>query len=139
MPRGSIRRQLWIVRADLRANPETYYVFGDNMARLGHGGQAAEMRGEPNAIGVPTKHYPGRAAQDYFTNADWAPGSPVERQVGEALDLIYQALRDGHDVVIPADGLGTGLAQLTTRAPLIAKHIARTLAELERGNPEGEV
>ncbi len=42
-------------RAYIRAHPDWLFVFGDNMMRRGFGGQAAEARGEPNAIGIATK------------------------------------------------------------------------------------
>jgi len=41
-----------IKRDDLRAHPDRIYLFGDNVARQGRGGQAKEMRGEPNALGI---------------------------------------------------------------------------------------
>jgi hypothetical protein len=50
--------QKYIKREDLRANPTVLYVFGDNEARTGLGGQAKEMRGEPNAVGIATKASP---------------------------------------------------------------------------------
>jgi hypothetical protein len=53
--RGKVIRLKHITREMVRADPSTVFVFGDNMARNGLAGQAKEMRGEPNAIGVPTK------------------------------------------------------------------------------------
>lgn len=50
-----VLHQKFIFREDLQANPDVYYLFGDNVERRGLGGQAKEMRGEPNAIGVATK------------------------------------------------------------------------------------
>lgn len=50
----------WITRDMLRKEPEARFVFGDNAYRKGFGGQAKEMRGEPNALGVATKWYPGK-------------------------------------------------------------------------------
>ena len=47
-----------ICRDDLRRNPNAVYIFGDNEARTGLGGQAREMRGEPNAMGIATKRSP---------------------------------------------------------------------------------
>jgi redox-sensitive bicupin YhaK (pirin superfamily) len=41
------------------------FVFGDNLRRTGFGGQAAEMRGEPNAVGIA----PGYE-QKHFADAD---------------------------------------------------------------------
>jgi hypothetical protein len=60
-----------IYRADLRANPDVLYVFGDNAIRRGYGGQAGEMRGEPNARGVATKWSPGNHPNDYFSDLQY--------------------------------------------------------------------
>lgn len=45
-------KQDQIMRRDLLDNQDKLYVFGDNMVRRGFGGQAREMRGEPNAVGI---------------------------------------------------------------------------------------
>lgn len=52
--------EIWerVTRADVRANPDKIFIFGDNLAGRGFGGQAKEMRGEENAVGVPTKKLP---------------------------------------------------------------------------------
>ena len=65
-------RQKFITRADLQANPKRLYLFGDNVMRAGLGGQAKEMRGEPNAVGVATKKAPHRGHLAYFTDAEYA-------------------------------------------------------------------
>lgn len=44
-----VRRQTWITRADLKANRDLIYAYGDNVAREGRRGLAREMRGEINA------------------------------------------------------------------------------------------
>jgi hypothetical protein len=62
--------QKFIRRQDLRNNRDKFYVFGDNMQRIGYGGQARDMRGEPNAIGAVTK--PAR-----FTAARQDPEAPA--------------------------------------------------------------
>jgi len=115
--------QKWIRRADLRANPEKFYVFGDNEARVGLGGQAAEMRGEPNAFGVATLKAPGR----FWTDAD------IERQ-NKVLTAdfwpIANLLNSGATVVFPEDGIGTGLAQLEKRAPRTWAHLQKWLDAL---------
>lgn len=121
---GRLLRQKWITRADLRSNPERRYVFGDNLARVGLGGQAREMRGEPNAIGVPTKVSP----RQFMT--DVTPGALIA--IDEAFHEVRTALLAGHDVVVPTDGLGTGLAELPTRAPKVAWCIDDHLRRLER-------
>lgn len=127
---GRIIRQKFIKRGDLRANPSRIYVFGDNMVRRGLGGQAREMRGESNAIGVPTKWCPGTDTLDYFDDHDWQ-GCAVHMAIDGAFNAIEAALELGKDVVIPSDGLGTGLAELPTRAPKIHAYIEDRIRELE--------
>jgi hypothetical protein len=109
---------------------EKAYMFGDNMARIGYGGQAAAMRGFPNSIGVPTKHLPGMSATDFFSNDDYA-NNFVMTAIKAAFSHAYMLLAAGVDIVIPADGLGTGLAQLAVRSPFIFKWIENAIAYLE--------
>lgn len=116
-----------IKRVDLQSNPTVFYVFGDNLARTGLGGQAAEMRGEPNAIGFPTKHRPAMGPNDFFTDDD------LERVREETMPT-YRRLREhlanGGIIIWPADGIGTGMAQLQQRAPKIKKYYDLMLVSL---------
>ncbi len=99
----------WITRDMLRAEPDAVFVFGDNMRRVGLGGQAASMRGEPNAIGVATLYAPG---------AYYRAGDPTALAVViDDLRKVGAALIDGRTVCVPRDGLGTGLARLPENAP----------------------
>jgi hypothetical protein len=114
--RGRVIRLRRITRAMVQADRDTIFVFGDNIERRGLGGQAKEMRGEPNTIGVPTKWGPDRRESAYFTDSDqFYPG--VRNAIDKAFRQIREALDAGRNVVIPADGLGTGLAELPIRAP----------------------
>jgi hypothetical protein len=110
----------------------TIFVFGDNMAERGYGGQAKEMRGEPNVIGIPTKWSPGRDDSEYFCDEDWTSYPDIARAIGTAFDKIESKLIEGYDLVIPADGIGTGLAELDKRAPEIFKIIKAKLEDLQR-------
>ena len=127
--RGTLLRPQWLWRGGIRAAPTTLFVFGDNVARVGYRGQAAQARGEVNALGVPTKWRPSRAEADYFTDADWH-----NPQVGAVIDMAFfimeSALARGHHVAIPLDGLGTGLAELPRRAPLIHARIEALIEAL---------
>lgn len=107
-----IRYQKFIRRQDLRNNRDTFYVFGDNMQRIGYGGQAREMRGEPNAIGVVTKWAPSNDNVAFFDDMP-----DCFAQVGFDLERVDRILSQGKTVVVPEDGIGTGLAQLPRRAP----------------------
>lgn len=109
----------WITRDMLQAEPGARFVFGDNARRVGMGGQAASMRGEPNAIGVATKHAPGMGAADFYSEGDLTAISVVI----DDLRAVGGALHDGRTVYVPRDGLGTGLSELPQRAPSIANLI----------------
>jgi hypothetical protein len=125
--RGKVVFQDWIERKDLIESPDKLFVFGDNMARVGLGGQAAVMRGEPNAVGVPTKWSPGMSNKDFFSDADLPLILPV---IEKDLEKIRKHLESGRDVVIPADGLGTGLSQLPKRAPKIFQLLEKSIRDL---------
>lgn len=107
-----IRLQKWITRDDLRNNPATWYVFGDNLLGIGFGGQAKAMRGEPNAVGIPTKAAP-------YVYADDSMALHFLSRWVDAFMALDVHLHSGHNVVWPTDGIGTGLADLPTKAPTL--------------------
>ena len=112
-----------IHREDLRANPRALFVMGDNPQRQGLGGQAGEMRGEENAVGVATCSLvepwsDDRAAEQItIIDADMAP--------------LFEALRAGRTVIFPLDGIGTGIADLQRRSPITFAHLQARVAELK--------
>lgn len=133
--KGRVIRQKLIRRADVRANfRTTFYMFGDNILRTGLGGQAGEMRGEANVIGIPTKWKPARTEDSYFVDAD-LDYIGVELSIKSGFRTAQEALSRGFNVVIPLDGLGTGLADLPNRAPRIFAFIETMIKELEHDYP----
>lgn len=128
-------KQKWITRDDLKRNPGHLFVFGDNMARRGLGGQAKEMRGEPNAVGVPTKWEPTMYPSGFFGEADL---EKVKPSIDEAFERLRAHLARGGTVVLPRDGLGTGLAALDGRAPSIAALIQAHIEALDTVTKGGE-
>lgn len=134
MKTGSVLRWQRYSPADCRANPQIYFVFGDNLAGWGRAGQAC-IRDEPNAIGVPTKKTPHTTENAYFTDDDWSGIAGYE--IRRSFEIIETALVAGHDVAIPADGLGTGMAQLSRRAPRIYAYIEKRIRRLEKDD-EGD-
>ena len=116
--------QKMITRGDLRANPKVIYLFGDNLEQVGMGGQAGQMRGEPNAIGVPTKKNCFGTEDDYFTDEEY------DLNVA-AIEVVFGQIPPNSTIVIPLDGLGTGLAKLPTKAPKTFNYLQRRLRELE--------
>lgn len=125
-----ILKQKYIHREDLKANRHVLYLFGDNLARYGYGGQAAEMRGEPNAVGVATKNTPKRTPDAYFYDTDFAENARI---IANDLRKAFNHVRSGGIVVIPLDGLGTGLSQLSSRAPKTNRFLLELLDKLEKG------
>ncbi len=125
--KGKVIRQKWITRDNVIANKSSLFVFGDNMERMGYGGQAGAMRGAPNSVGIPTKWSPGMSSWDFFSDADL----PVVRPVLDAeFAKLMRHLEGGGNVVIPSDGLGTGLSQLRQRAPAVLDYIESTIDSL---------
>ena len=106
--------QKWIERSDLRDNPEVYFLFGDNTVRKGMGGQAGAMRGEPNAIGIATKRTPARGSDAFFSDLELERNCRI---IAKDFRKAFQMRDQGHLIVIPADGLGTGLSELPKLAP----------------------
>lgn len=126
---GRIECLTWITRDMLRLDPEARFVFGDNTERVGLGGQAGAMRGEPNAIGIATKRSPGMRDHDFFEDGDGLIIAFVDGDI----DQVADALEEGRTVYVPRDGLGTGLSQLPTRAPKLHQHIINRFQKMAGG------
>lgn len=96
----------------LRQHPDKIFVFGDNMKRYGKGGQAV-IRDEPNAFGIATKRYPSRDDWAYFSDKE-----DEKEFVLQDLRNLYK-LAQHKTIVFPEAGIGTGLAEMEKRSPVI--------------------
>lgn len=124
--------QYRIYRQDLRNNRRSYYIFGDNLQRMGLGGQAREMRGEPNAIGIATKYAPTNEHRAFFLDADF----PSIRLIWDQEFVpVYRALDAGHIVVFPSTPLGSGLAALPKVAPRCYDYLQKLVASIAGAYP----
>jgi hypothetical protein len=101
-------------RSLILANPSVLFAFGDNLARVGYGGQAAEARGCLNAIGIPTKISPSQYIFDEDVEQDM---DRFKWPIVRAFAILRTHLRKGGTIVWPKDGVGTGLARLPITAP----------------------
>jgi hypothetical protein len=105
---------------DCTDNPDKLFIFGDNLAGTGTGGQAI-IRYQNNAFGIPTKRFPTMHEGAFFHDKD------CER------NHVLNALRDLYTqgkmrtLVFPADGLGTGLAKMKEKSPLIYRDMCDIL------------
>lgn len=106
----------------LRSMPEKIFVFGDNLLQRGTKGQAA-IRGEPNAVGVPTKRAPSMAEHAFFAERE-----DEKAALREALRKLYTLGQD-HPIVFPAAGIGTGLAQMASRSPELYRWMCGVLKD----------
>lgn len=118
----------FISREYVRANRNKLFLFGDNLEQSGLGGQAEAMRGEPNAIGIPTKKKPSYAEEAFFNDDEFEQNkAAINAALAEAANAVTDSIRV---IVIPSDGLGTGRAQLHRRAPRTFAYLQQKLAEL---------
>lgn len=116
-------------REQIQRQRTTLFVFGDNVARVGYGGQAREARGEPNTLGIATLYAP----YNYF-------GKDIARElkfIQSDLSRLEEQLMKGIDVVAPFDGVGTGLSQLSRLAPSLYNNIVLWFKERDSDCPWG--
>ena len=113
----------------IKEHPDWYFIFGDNWAQKGLGGQAAAAQGEPNSIGVPTKKAPTYMPEDFLSDETYT--SNIVHMIGPYLK-IRDILVEGKTVVWPADGIGTGIADLPNRAPETLKFINCVIESLKK-------
>lgn len=126
---GIFIKQKRIYRADLQANPDILYVFGDNTQRVGMGGQAGEMRGEPNAVGVATKVTPAASPGAYFSDSAYVANCA---RIDADLEPLEAHLLAGGTVVFPLDGIGTGLSEMPERCPKTFTYLETRIKELQQ-------
>ena len=119
---GKVKTQKIITVEDARANPDTIFVFGDNLIGKGKRGQAV-IRDEPNAIGIPTKRLPSMN-DDAFFGQDVAEEKAA---ITTAINKIMVARKSGKNVIFPEDGVGTGLANLQDKSPEVYAHLQSEL------------
>ena len=116
--------------ADVKANPNKIYVFGDNTKRVGTGGQA-QIRNNPNAMGIATKLAPSMDDSAFMTDLDLASNKAV-------IDSDISKIKaTGKSIVLPKDGFGTGLAKLKEKAPQTFAYLNQRLLQEFGFNNEG--
>jgi hypothetical protein len=118
-----------ITRSEVQKNRGFTYIFGDNVTEKGMGGMAKQLRGEPNAVGIPTKWRPTMDWDAFFSD------NPTDhRKVEHARDFMETAIqvaeRRGLLIIVPS-GIGQGLAQMPTRCPELYKWLCNRLERPE--------
>lgn len=118
----------FILRTALQSNPDDLYVFGDNVQRVGMGGQAAYMRGEPNAVGVATKWTPSNDPTAFFYDSQI---DQIRHIWLKDTERLIQHLLESGTVVWPEDGIGTGLSAVPRYAPKVWEWMEQYRKDLE--------
>ncbi len=113
--------------ANVKANPNKIYVFGDNTQKKGTAGQA-QIRGNKNAMGIATKFKPDTTEDSYFND------DTISENIGDInsdIEAIKTRLENNptFTLVFPKDGLGTGLAKLKEKAPKTFAYLNQRLKE----------
>lgn len=123
-----VERIKFITREYVRENRDKLFLFGDNLERRGFGGQAAAMRGEPNAVGIPTKKSPSYRDDAFFSDEEFEQNkASIDAAFAEIMNAVTDSIRV---IVIPSDGLGTGRAQLDRRAPRTFAYLQKRITDL---------
>lgn len=124
-----LERERFITREMVRDNPQKIFIFGDNDEQVGFGGQAAQMRGEKNVIGIPTKKKPDMNEGSFYTDLEFEEN---KLKINAAIKEILKKIREGYDIVIPENGIGSGLSELNKRAPKTFKFINSSILAIEK-------
>jgi len=115
----------YIKRSDLQTNKESIFIFGDNDQRSGFGGQAKEMRGEPNAVGIRVKKYPSMNANAFYKDLEYKNNIiKIDEDINNLEKLAYNKT-----IVFPSNGIGTGMAKLNITAPKTFNYLTLQLKQ----------
>ena len=117
-----------------------FFLFGDNEARQGKGGQAKELRGLANAYGIRTKKRPSLDDSAFWSDETYKTNIKMMSEDFLEVFMETQRLSKLNPVLyIPRDGIGTGMAQLKSRAPKTYKWLKTFLDNLIRTGDERDV
>lgn len=98
---------------DVKNNPKKLFVFGDNNARIGKGGQAI-IRDLPNSIGLRTKKGPSNKPAAFYNDSEYEHNINLIRE--DILKIKYVS-KDYQSIVLSDGGYGTGLSDLERVSP----------------------
>ena len=99
----SVYKKINITQEFLDNYPDTYFVFGDNLERYGHGG-AAKLRNHPHAIGFITKKFPDNKDESFYKPEEYS------EVFFEELAKLKKIIQKRQDKKFYISQLGAGLA-----------------------------
>lgn len=109
----------WFSVEQCNDNPRNLYVFGDNLKRIGKGGQA-QIRDCKNSYGIATKRNPSMDENAFFSDRY----DEYTHLSFDLKQLIAICKVNKYDIIIfPYDGLGTGLARMNETSPKLFENM----------------
>lgn len=114
----------WTIQ-DTKTYSDYLFLFGDNDQKIGKRGQAI-IRDEPNAFGIPTKKKPYLSPCSYYSDQEY---NENVKKIDKAFDELCRKLELGNykGIILPENGIGTGLAKLPEKAPHTLQYIQSNL------------
>jgi hypothetical protein len=98
-----MHKNIQITEQFLDSNPDSYFVFGDNLIRQGYGG-AAILRDHPQAIGFVTKKFPDNRDTSFYDVEEY------ESLFFDELENLKTRIETEKDKTFYISQLGGGLA-----------------------------
>ena len=108
---------------DIKNNPKSIFVFGDNNLRYGKGGQAI-IRDLSNTIGLRTKKAPNNQPSSFYSDSDLEEN---KENIIEDILTIKELQLKGNVIVFSNGGYGTGLSKLKEHAPKTFEYLCDCL------------
>jgi hypothetical protein len=99
----AIYKNINITENFLNKNNNSYFVFGDNLQRIGHGG-AAVLRDHPRAIGFITKKFPDNDDGSFYKPYEY------ESIFNEELKKLKIFIDENPNNIFYISKIGSGLA-----------------------------
>jgi hypothetical protein len=115
---------------DVRKHSNYIFIYGDNDQKYGLGGQAI-IRKEPNTHGIPTKKCPNCEPSSYYSDDDIEEN---KIKINNAINALLKRLESGYyqGIILPENGLGTGLAKLQKKAPKTFEFLNQRMDEVKK-------
>lgn len=113
---------------DVKKLSNCLFIYGDNDIGKGKGGQAI-IRDLPNAMGIPTKKYPSNKRNAFYSDEELEQN---KIKINKAIDNIIKYSKDFEYVILPENGLGTGLSDLPNKAPKTFKYLNESIELMKK-------
>lgn len=120
-----VTQKEWFSVQQCLDHPENLYVFGDNIMRVGNGGQAV-IRGCENSYGIATKRTPSMHESAFFSDTNHEYQCVFSDLL--RLEEIYTSGKYEY-IIFPSDGLGTGLARMPEKSPILYRRMNEFIQE----------